>query len=64
MLSQKQNNMHWPEEETQPSLDQKLTATSDSSWRGWSLWLRVLGVVEALVGPFALTENPPESPVS
>jgi hypothetical protein len=46
--------MHWPEEETPPPLDQKHTATVASSWRGWSLWLRVLGVVVALVGPFAL----------
>jgi hypothetical protein len=54
MLSQQQNNMHLPEEETPPPLDQKHTATSASSWRGWSLWLRVLGVIVALVAPFAL----------
>src|SRR5579884_4315286 len=40
MISQKQNNMHWPEEET---------------WRDWSLWLRVLGVTVALVGGFAFS---------
>jgi hypothetical protein len=53
MISQKQKNMHWPEEGT-PPLDQEHTATSASSWRGRSLWLRVLGVVVALVAPFAL----------
>jgi hypothetical protein len=54
MISQKQNNMHWPEEETPPPLEQKHTATATSSWRGWSLWLRVLGVVVPLVAGFAL----------
>lgn len=51
MISQKQNNFHWPEEET-PSLDQEQTAPATSSWQGWSLWLRILGVVLALVGRF------------
>jgi hypothetical protein len=52
MISQKQNNIGRPEEEAAPSLDQKQT-TPVSSWRGWSLWLRVLGVVVPLVGGFA-----------
>jgi hypothetical protein len=52
MISQKQNNIHWPEEETLPPLDQKPTSTPASSWQGWSLWLRVLGVVVPLVGGF------------
>jgi hypothetical protein len=54
MLSQQHNNIHWPEEETPPSLDQKQTVPSTSTWRGWSLWLRILGVVIALVSGFAL----------
>ncbi len=52
MISQKQNNFHWPEVETPPSPYQKQTAPAASSWRGWSLWLRILGAVVALVGPF------------
>lgn len=52
MISQKQNNFHRPEEETQPSPYQEQTAPAVSSWRDWSLWLRVLGVVVALMGPF------------
>ena len=52
MISQKQNNFHWPEEETLPSPYQEQTAPAVSSWRDWSLWLRVLGVVLALMGPF------------
>ena len=54
MLSQKQNNMHWPEQETPPPLEQKHTDTSASAWRGWNLWLRVLGVVVPLAAGFAL----------
>ncbi len=54
MLSQQQNNIHWLEDETAPSLDQKQSVTSASSWRGWSLWLRILGVVIAFVAGFAL----------
>jgi hypothetical protein len=53
VLSQRQNNIHWPEEEKPPSLDQKQTVTSASSWRGWSLWLRILGGVVALGAGFA-----------
>ncbi len=40
MISQKQNNMHWP---------------GEVAWRGWSLWLRVLGVAVAFVGGFAFS---------
>ncbi len=54
MISHEQNNIRWPEEEAAPPPDQKHTATSASSWRGWSFWLRVLGVVVPLVGGFAL----------
>ena len=82
MISQKQNTMHWSEEETPPPLDQEQTATATSSywqsneywrsdegqkllkeldqelyatssWRGWSLWLRILGVVGVLVASIA-----------
>jgi hypothetical protein len=53
MLSQKQNNFHLPEEET-PPLEQEQTAPTASSWQGWSLWLRILGVVVALVGNVVL----------
>ncbi len=52
MVSQKQNNFHLPEEETPRSPYQDQAAPAVSSWRGWSLWLRVLGVVVALMGPF------------
>jgi hypothetical protein len=52
MISQKQNNIGRPEEEAAPPLDHKQTSTPVSSWRSWSLWLRVLGVVVALVGGF------------
>ena len=54
MISHEQNTIRRPEEETAPPLDQKQTSTPASSWRGWSLWLRVLGVVVPLVGGFAL----------
>jgi len=54
MISQEQNNIRWPEEETPPPLKQKQTSTPASSWRSWSFWLRVLGVVVPLVGGFAL----------
>jgi hypothetical protein len=47
------SGMHWTEEETSPPLDQKQPSTPASSWRGWSLWLRVLGVVVAFAGGFA-----------
>lgn len=53
MISQKQNNIRWTEEETVPPLDQKPPATPASSWRGWSLWLRVLGVIVPMVASFA-----------
>ena len=52
MLPQKSNNMHWAEEETSPPLAQKKKSTPASSWRGWSRWLRVLGVVVPLVVSF------------
>lgn len=52
MISQKQKNIHWTEEETRPPLGQKQTSTPASSWQGWSLWLRILGVVVPLVGGF------------
>ena len=55
MLSQQQNDRHVPEEETPPPLDQEHAATSTSPWQGWSLWLRVLGVVVALAAGVALT---------
>ena len=54
MISHEQNNIRQPEEETAPPLDQKQTSTPASSWRSWSLWLRVLGVVVPLVAGFAL----------
>jgi hypothetical protein len=53
MISHEQNNRIWHEEETASPLDQKQTPTPASSWRGWSLWLRVLGVVLPLVGGFS-----------
>ncbi len=54
MISHEQNNICWPEEETEPPLDQKQLSTPAFSWRGWSPWLRVLGVVVPLVVGFAL----------
>jgi hypothetical protein len=53
MISQQHNTFHWPEEETPPSPNQEQTAPTPSSWQGWSLWLRVLGVIVALMGLFA-----------
>jgi hypothetical protein len=58
MISHEQNNIRWPEEETPPPLAQKHTSTPASSWRGWSLWLRVLGIVVPLVAGFALFAFP------
>lgn len=58
MISQKPDNIRWPEEETPPPLKQKQTSIPASSWRTWSLWLRVLGVVVALVVGFALLTTP------
>ena len=52
MISQQRQNIHVPEEETSPPLDQKQPSAPTFSWRDWSLWLRVLGVVVALMGPF------------
>ena len=52
MISQKPNNFHWPEEETPPSPTQEQTAPAASSWQGWSLWLRILGVVVAVGAGF------------
>jgi preprotein translocase subunit SecY len=49
MPSQTSKNEHWPEEETSPPLAQKQQSTPASSWRGWSRWLQVLGVVVPLV---------------
>jgi hypothetical protein len=49
MPSQTSSNEHWPEEETSPPLAQKKQSTPASTWRGWSLWLRVLGVVVPVV---------------
>ncbi len=54
MISQKQNNFNWPEEETPPTPNQEQIAPAASSWQGWSLWLRILGVVVALVGNVVL----------
>ena len=54
MLSQQQNDIHMPEEETPPPLDQEHAATSTSPWQGWSLWLRIFGVVVALAAGVAL----------
>jgi hypothetical protein len=54
MLSQQQNGIHGPEEETSPPLDQEHAATSTSPWKGWSPWLRVLGVVVELAAGVAL----------
>jgi hypothetical protein len=51
MLSQKHNTFHWPEEET--PLHQEQAATATSSWQGWSLWLRILGIVITLVALLA-----------
>jgi len=52
MLSQQQKSTHEPEEET-PPLDKEQPSAPVSSWQGWSPWLRVLGVIVALMGPFA-----------
>jgi hypothetical protein len=35
MLYQQQKNIHVPEEETQPLLDQEHATRSISSWRSW-----------------------------
>ncbi len=53
MISQQQNNIRESEEETSPPHEQKQPPAPTSSWRGWSLWLRVLGVIVALVGGLA-----------
>jgi hypothetical protein len=53
MIPQKQNDILWPEEEPAFPLDQKPPSTPAASWRGWSLWLWVLGVVLPLVGGFS-----------
>ena len=54
MLTQQQNTLHSPEEETAPPLDQMQPSAPTSSWRGWSLWLRVVGVVVSLVCGLAI----------
>ena len=54
MMSHKQTSRHWPEAETPPPLDQKYTPSPASSWRGWSLWLRALGVVVPALGGFTI----------
>ena len=54
MLSQKHNTFNWPEEETPSTPHPEQTVPASSSWQGWSLWLRILGVVVALVGHLAL----------
>ncbi len=53
MFSQQQKSTHVPKEETSHSPHQEQTAPTVSSRRSWSPWLRVLGVVVALIGPFA-----------
>ncbi len=52
MISHQHRNFHRHEEETLPSPYEEQTAPAVSSGRGWSLWLRVLGVIVALMGPF------------
>ena len=52
MISQQQNDINVNEEETPPPHDQKQPSAPTFSWRSWSLWLRVLGVVMPLVASF------------
>ncbi|MGZ3643754.1 MAG: hypothetical protein ACXVCM_07865 [Ktedonobacteraceae bacterium] len=52
MISQQQNDIRVPEEETPPPHDQKQPSALTFSWRSWSLWLRILGVVLAFVGVY------------
>jgi len=58
MISHEQNTIHGTEEQTPPLLVPKPPFTSasswrrPSSWRGWSLWLRVVGVVLSVVSGF------------
>jgi hypothetical protein len=49
MIPQQSKNRQWSEDETAPPLGQKQQSTPAASWRGWSLWLRVLGAVLPLV---------------
>ncbi len=53
MPSQQHNTFNWPEEEAPPSSTQEQTTPAAFSWRGWSLWLRIIGVIVALVASFA-----------
>jgi hypothetical protein len=50
MLSQQQNDIDVSEKGTPPSLDQKQLSAPTYSWRSWSFWLRVLGVILAFAG--------------
>jgi hypothetical protein len=50
MLSQQQNDIYISEEGTPPSLDQKQPSAPTFSWRSWSFWLRVIGVILACAG--------------
>jgi hypothetical protein len=50
MISQQQNNIHVTEEETPPPYDQIQPSTPTLSWRSWSFWLRVIGVILAFAG--------------
>jgi hypothetical protein len=59
MLSQQQNDIHVSEEETPPPHAQKQPSAPTFSWRSWSPWLRILGVVVPLVTGFALAVSPP-----
>lgn len=52
MISQKQNNIRWAEEEIAPHIDQKPPYTPTFSWRGWSPWFIVLAVVVPLAAGF------------
>jgi hypothetical protein len=49
MISQQSKSRHWPEEETAPPHAHNQQATAAASWRGWSRWLGILGVVMPLV---------------
>ena len=45
MISQQQQNIHVPEEETPPPLDQEHATRSISSRRSWIPWLCILNML-------------------
>ena len=50
MLSQQQHDIYVSEKGTPLPHDQKQPSAPTFSWRSWSFWLRVIGVILAFVG--------------